>query len=226
MVSVKHNCSFSLVVLLVLSSWCAFTQAFSPATSARTQSLLVRYAASPKPIDEAIAFYNEKFPFQREPPKASPLSTFGMSDKTKSQMASRNQGRRLTDITEKQARSTFQQLAKLYGDDVAKQMVIDLPVCLSFNPSWFKPSLEAYSEIFGKDEAQAMVARNPGLLAVKPSDAVTVTDQTMTFSYLVAYTRPYSKVTLPLLFGLLLIPVVEAITDIPIRATFFSVFPF
>lgn len=149
-----------------------------------------------------------------------------MSENMKAQMASRNQGRRLTDISEKQARAAFQELAKLYGDEVAKQMVIDLPVCLSFERTWFKPSLEAYSQVFGKEEAQAMVARNPGLLAVKPSDAATVTDQTMTFSYLVAYTRPFSKVTLPLLLGLLLIPLVEKITDIPIRATFFSLFPF
>jgi hypothetical protein len=215
---------FLLSVFLV--SLCACSQAFYPTTLSGTNSRLVRYAASPKPIDEAIAFYNEKFPFEREPPKPSPFTTLGMSDKMKAQMESRNQRRRLTDISEKQARSAFQELAKLYGDDVAKQMVIDLPVCLSFERTWFKPSLGAYSEIFGKEEAKAMVARNPGLLAVKPSDAATVTDQTMTFSYLIAYTRPSSKVTLPLLFVLLAIPVVEAITGIQIRAAFFSLFPF
>ena len=218
--------SYLLRFAVLLTSCCALTQAFRPTTtSSRTPSLLVRYAASPKPIDEAIAFYNEKFPFQREPPRSSPFVTLGMSDKMKEQMESRK-GRRLTDIPEKKARSAFQELAKLYGDNVAKQMVIDLPVCLSFERSWFKPSLESYSEIFGKEEAKAMVARNPGLLAVKPSDAATVTDQTMTFSYLVAYTRPYSKVTLPLLFVLLSIPVVESITGISIRAPFFSLFPF
>ncbi|GAX13381.1 hypothetical protein FisN_8Lh409 [Fistulifera solaris] len=224
MTSVRHLSTFPLFVLL--ASLCACSQAFAPTKSFANSYRIVRYAVSRKPIDEAIAFYNEKFPFQREPPKPSPFTTLGMSDKMKAQMESRNERRRLTDISEKQARSAFQELAKLYGDDVAKQMVIDLPVCLSFERTWFKPSLEAYSEIFGKDKAMAMVARNPGLLAVKPSDAATVTDQTMTFSYLVAYTRPYSKVTLPLLFVLLAIPVVEAITGIQIRAAFFSLFPF
>jgi hypothetical protein len=131
-------------------------------------------------------------------------------------------GKRLSDISEQQARTTFNELSKLYGDENALQMVKDFPLCLSLNKDLFSASLKEYKQIFGEEEAQAMICRNPGLLAVRPEEAARSTEQTMRASYLIAATRPIGPVALPTLTALLLVPTFEAITGIPIRATLFS----
>jgi hypothetical protein len=85
--------------------------------------------------------------------------------------------------------STFNELAKLYGDEEALGMVKIEPRVLRFDAENFEPCLESWTEQFGLEKAQAMVKRNPGLLGVKPSlteDA----DSSMYGSYVVAALRP------------------------------------
>lgn len=126
-------------------------------------------------------------------------------------------GKRLTDLSRNEVKTSFEKLAAAYGSDEALQMVKVMPICLSFNPNNFAPALKEFSNIFGDEEACAMVARNPGLLAVDAASAATVTDQTMQFSYLVGYTRPFSKVLLPGLLLALSTPSLEAASGIPLR---------
>jgi hypothetical protein len=64
--------------------------------------------------------------------------------------------------------------------------------------------------------------RNPGLLAINPTNAAKSNEQTMVFSYLVAWTRPFGKVLLPGVLFLLLTPLIEQVTGLPIRTTFLS----
>jgi hypothetical protein len=132
--------------------------------------------------------------------------------------------KRLTDITEQEAKASFTELAKLYGEERALDMVKALPICLAFDKKAFAASLSAWSEIFGAEESKDMATRNPGLLAVRPDEAGKATDSTMTFSYIVAYTRPLGPVALPLLGFLLLTPVIEYYTGIPIRSGFLGAF--
>jgi hypothetical protein len=180
--------------------------------------------------DEAIAAFDKRFPFGREPIKQSPFMDALLSagvpardiDGTEYKMNGDARGKRLTDITEKQARATFAELAKLYGEERALEMTKALPVCLTFDKTWFAGALKEYVGIFGEEEAKAMVCRNPGLLAIRPAEAAKATDQTMKASYLIAATRPYGKVLLPTLALLLLVPAIEAVSGIPIRATILS----
>jgi hypothetical protein len=137
---------------------------------------------------------------------------------------SASEARRFTDIPEKQAKSSFALLTKLYGEERALDMVKALPICLAFDQKIFAANLKGFSEVFGLEESKDMVRRNPGLLAVTPANAATASDQTMQFSYLVAYTRPVSNILLPLLLFLLLSPGIEYFTGIPIRTTFLGFF--
>jgi hypothetical protein len=184
-------------------------------------------AKSSPQADQAVAIFDKKFPFGRPPVARSKRISLGMPiadiDGTPVFKSTSVPGKRLTDITEAQARATFNELAKCYGQDEALDMVKALPVCLVFNKDGLGPSLKAFQEIFGEEQAKAMVSRNPGLLAVNPADAATVTEQTMVFSYLVGYTRPLGPVLLPLLLFLLLTPVLERL-GIPIRSDFLSNF--
>lgn len=93
---------------------------------------------------------------------------------------------------------------------------------LGMATSSFVPSLKEYIQIFGEEEAKSMICKNPGLLAVRPAEAARSTNQTMQASYLIAATRSIGAVALPALALLLLIPTMESITGIPIRAIFFS----
>merc|ERR1719437_159610 len=119
-------------------------------------------------------------------------------------------------------KDAFTELSRLYGEENALQMTKILPNALAFNYNNFNDSLLAFSNIFGEDEAKEMVLRNPSLLAVSPSTAATSDDQTMQFSYIVSATRPLGKAGLPLLLGLLSIPGLEQVTQVPIRAKFFA----
>ena len=67
-----------------------------------------------------------------------------------------------------------------------------------------------------------MVTRNAGLLAIRPDEAAKATDQTMQASYLIGATRPFGDILLPGLAFLLLVPAIEGITGVPIRAEFLS----
>ena len=216
--------SLSLVLLLLVANLGVATAFFGlkPATSAGAKS-------SPQ-TEEAIATFAKKYPFDRPPVKTSARMKFGMPyrdiDGTEvfkyRQRDPSTIGKRLTDISETNARAAFNTLAQLYGADEALQMVKADPVILAFQRENFKPCLDNWSEIFGEEESKAMVVRNPGLLAVKPADAAKATDQTMTFSYIVATTRPIGPFALPLLLLLLLTPAIESVSGIPIRTTFLS----
>lgn len=122
--------------------------------------------------------------------------------------------KRLTDISEQQARATFSELVKLYGDDRALDMVKAMPICLSFKKDRFAPCLAAWGEIFGLEQAQDMVKRNPGLLAVRPDEAAKASESSMVFSYIVAFTRPAGPFLLALLCFAVLTPFIEALTGI------------
>jgi len=188
-------------------------------------------AAASKPVaaDQAVAIFGKTFPYGRPPVPPSARVRFGMpttdfDGSTVMQEKYKNPGKRLVDITEKEARAAFVELAKCYGDQEALQMVKATPICLSFNKNNFKPSLEAFADIFGKQEAQQMVQRNPGLLALNPESAATATDQTMVFSYLVGYTRPVGPILLGLLaFALASLPF-QAATGIVVREEILKIF--
>jgi hypothetical protein len=98
--------------------------------------------------------------------------------------------------------TNFNELARLYGDKEALEMVKIMPRVLRFNADNFEPCLESWTEQFGLEKAQGMVRRNPGLLGVRP-DQTEDADSSMYGSYFVAAIRP-SPVTLAA-WGLLLI---------------------
>ncbi len=98
--------------------------------------------------------------------------------------------------------TTFNEMARLYGDEVALQMVKNMPTVLRFDPENFEPCLESWAEQFGLEKAQAMVNRNPGLLGVKPTESEDASSS-MYFSYVAAALRP-SPVALAV-WGVLLI---------------------
>lgn len=181
-------------------------------------------------VDDAVALYQRKYP-RKEAGNRSSFASFGMpvrdidGKKFTTPKAGRKKGKSFSDREEKDLRSTFKELARLYGEDNALQMVKDLTIVLAFKRNYFAPSLEAFSEVFGEEESKAMVQRNPGLLALPPSGAGgadSVTDQTMQFSYLVGYTRPFGPFLLYGLLFLLFDPFLEYLTGIPIKTTITS----
>ena len=167
--------------------------------------------------EEAIAIYNKNFPFGREPPKPSPFVDFGMpnQDFDGTRIKSKNPSKkRLTDSTPEQAKKSFNELARLYGDERALKMVKAQPICLAFDVKNFDKCLESWTNVFGLEAAQEMVVRNPGLLAVRAEEAAKATDSTMVFSYIVGLTRPVGGLLLATLFLLLLTPLIESVTGI------------
>jgi len=97
-------------------------------------------------------------------------------------------------VTEKKAITTFNVLARLYGDQEALAIVKIEPRALVFNSDNYAPCLEAWTEQFGLEASQAMVGRNPGLLAVRPSLAKKPAEDSMAFSYIFAATRQWPKI--------------------------------
>jgi hypothetical protein len=122
--------------------------------------------------------------------------------------------KRLTDITPEQAKKSFNELARLYGDERALGMVKAQPICLAFDSTRFSATCDAWTEVFGLEKTQEMVARNPGLLAVRPGEAAKASDSTMVFSYIVAATRPLGPVLLVTLLLAVLTPLIESVTGI------------
>jgi len=99
-------------------------------------------------------------------------------------------------VTEEQAATTFNILARLYGDQEALDIVKIEPRALVFNSDNYAPCLEAWTEQFGLEASQAMVGRNPGLLAVRPALAQKPAEDSMAFSYIFAVARQW-----PIIFG-------------------------
>jgi len=118
----KSAVLFRLVTVLLCSSNAfAFFQNMGGAK--------VATAKSPQ-ADEAIQIFNAKFPFGRDPLKPNNFVSFGMP--ANFEATRKNSGIRLTDISEQQARATFNELAKLYGSDAALEMTKAKPVILAF----------------------------------------------------------------------------------------------
>lgn len=182
--------------------------------------------AARKLADEAVSLFQAAYP-KKEPYKAPVWSSWGVPgrdiDGTPIRVAQVGaEGRRLCDISDEQCRASFDALAKVYGEEEALEMTRIMPIILTFDKQCFAPSFKEWSQIFGADETIDMVLRNPGLLAVRPEDAATATDQTMNFSYIVAYTRPLSKILLPGLLFLIAVPALEAVTGVSIRGALFN----
>jgi hypothetical protein len=180
---------------------------------------------SPPPLSpltqQALDVYNQRFPFEGESkPVTNVMGDFGMPNQDFSgKPKAKSSGKRFGEIPREKAEASYNELAALYGDARALEMVKALPICLAFDQDNFAPQLAAWKEIFGEEPSLDMVARNPGLLAVRADDAATSNGQTMFFSYVVAYTRPVGGF---LLFGLLfalLVPAIESVLGISITSS-------
>merc|ERR1712232_1356266 len=112
---------------------------------------------------------------------------------------------------------TFKEIASLYGEESALEMVKIAPLSLAWNRSYFAPSFEIFRNKFGTEEAIEMVKRNPGLLGVSPVAAAKTDDSAMTFSSIIAATRPLGKYGVYFLFALLSEPLLENIVDFPLQ---------
>lgn len=88
---------------------------------------------------------------------------------------------------------TFNEIARLYGDAEALEMVKICPQTLKFKRENFQRCLDSWEEQFGLEKAQAMVLRNPGLLGIRP-EQTDGAESSMFFSYVVAVTRPLPKI--------------------------------
>ena len=180
--------------------------------------------ASEAVVQEALDIYEAKFKVSENKKAFKPFFTqWGVPEtdidgsQVKKDTGSK---KRLVDADVKTQRAAFNEIAKIYGEEAALQMVKDLPYCLAFKRSNFAGNFAVYEEVFGKEEAKAMVSRNPGLLAISPEDAARNTnEQTMVFSYLIGYTRPIGDIALPGLLLLLATPGIEQVSGIPIRTT-------
>jgi len=98
-----------------------------------------------------------------------------------------------SDAEKKERSQTFNEIARLYGDDATLEMVKILPMTLQFKRENFADCLDLCEEQFGLEKAQAMVLRNPGLLGVRPEQTDSA-ESAMFFSYVVALTRPLPKI--------------------------------
>lgn len=110
--------------------------------------------------EEAVAIFGKNFPYNRAPPKQTSNVGVPYADIDGTRIRNKNGGRRLTDLTEKQVAANFKEMAKVYGEEQALEMVKIMPVSLSFNAKNFAPSLKCYAEEFGLEESKEMVARN------------------------------------------------------------------
>ncbi|KAG7348424.1 hypothetical protein IV203_017129 [Nitzschia inconspicua] len=188
-------------------------------------------ASKSKLTQQAVDIFGEKFPYNQPPRKKWILDQYvslGVPktdiDGTRYDKVGKGNGKRLTDITEKQAADAFNQIASLYGGERAIEMVKIFPICLAFDKTQFKDSFAAWSGIFGEEETKEMVLRNPGLLAVRAAEAAKASDQTMVFSYIVAATRPIGKAGPIGIMLLVTVPFIEAATGISIREPFLATF--
>lgn len=212
------------VLVVFLVALVAQGSAFLPSSNKpwnnnKPSSSILAAARSSRQAEQAIQYFNQRFPFDRAPKKeSSSLVNLGVPPvarrKRESQGLSKNT-KRFTDVDEPTARKAFDELAKVYGPDEALTMVMAYPQALVFSPSRFAPAFDAFAEIFGPEEAKGMVMRNPYLLAVAPAQAATSTEQTMFFSYLVGYTRPIGGLLMAFLAALLSVPVIVGVTGIP-----------
>merc|ERR1712194_564102 len=90
--------------------------------------------------------------------------------------------------------TAFNELARLYGDQEALDIVKIEPRVFRFRSENFAPCLDEWTEQFGLEAAQAMVGRNPGLLGILPQEAKQPAEASMALSYVVGVTRPLPKI--------------------------------
>jgi hypothetical protein len=112
---------------------------------------------------EAVDIFGQRYPFNQAPKEKSFLSKYAKLgvpevdiDGTRYEKVGKGSGKRMTDISEKQAAETFNQLAAIYGGDRAIEMVKIFPICLAFDKKQFKGSFDAWSEVFGVEETKDM----------------------------------------------------------------------
>ena len=169
-------------------------------------------------IEEALSIYEKKYPSSSSGSEAvKPFwNSWGIPkrDIDGTEVMSSKPNKRIFSVEAATRKSTFVEIAKLYGTQEALQMTRDLPSILAFDDKNFKKALDEFSNIFGEEEAKAMVMRNPGLLYVKPENAATADDLTMKFSYIISFTRPVGPLLLYGTLSLLSIPVLEGITGV------------
>jgi len=178
-------------------------------------------------VEEALAIYDKKYPFDRAPPEKNPwdeLLSKGMPDRDLIVDDSSLQKKsRFSDIGKDRATSTYLELCTIYDEDRALDMVKAQPLCLAFDASIMATSFAIWEGKYGSTETKDMVRRNPGLLSVRPEDAENGDEQaTMVFSYIIAATRPIGPLLLFTISFLLLSPAIEAVTGIPVRTTFLN----
>jgi len=178
---------------------------------------------------QAVEIYGDKYSYGRAPRTENVFDTISKIgvpttdiDGTKILKKRENPGRRITDVSEQEVASTFNGLAAVYGEERAIEMVKLFPVCMTFDSKAFAATFAIWKDIFGEEETKNMVSRNPGLLAVQPKDAGKNTDNTMAFSYIVAFTRPIGLFGPAFILSLLLVPVIEGTTGIAVKEPFFA----
>ncbi|KAL3923398.1 MAG: hypothetical protein SGILL_001679 [Bacillariaceae sp.] len=174
---------------------------------------------TPSLTQEAVDIFGNLYPYgqaPREKTALSKLSGIGVPkvDIDGTRYDKPRTGKRLTDISEKEAADSFNTLASIYGAERALDMVKIFPICLTFNKSEFKGSFEAWTEVFGEEETKEMYEK----MASKASD------QTMVFSYIVGATRPIGKAGPISIMLLVLTPTIESLTGISIREPFLATF--
>ena len=177
--------SFFLTSSLVLNGN-GLVNAFivSPSNVVSLESTTTRLHAASSPLAEEAL---ECFPFTFGPETGS-----GRNAKT-SGSAER---RLITQIPKSQALMTFNELARLYGDDRALKIVKTQPTCLLFKADNFQECFEIWTDMYGEESTKDMVSRNPGLLGIKPEKAADNKEATMAFSYIIGITRPLPQLAL------------------------------
>ncbi|KAL3773042.1 hypothetical protein ACHAWO_004201 [Cyclotella atomus] len=165
------NCRFT-ITLLLLTAAIYNTEGFTPTpltrTHATTNTRLSAFGTSKSRITK------NNSPLLEEALSAYPYKFKSDSDKfEKSQ--------------------TFNEMARLYGDKEALEMVKICPQTLKFKRENFQRCLDSWEDQFGLEKAQGMVLRNPGLLGIRP-EQTDGAESSMVFSYIVALTRPLPKI--------------------------------
>mmetsp|Transcript_21559 Transcript_21559/g.30034 ORF Transcript_21559/g.30034 Transcript_21559/m.30034 type:complete len:201 (+) Transcript_21559:85-687(+) len=187
------------LLLCALSTVSAFAPVVVPTTSSSSSlNLFGKTKAGPtasKLADDALAIYDATYT------RAGEGNTF-------------------YDATDATLKTSFNILAKIYGEEETLDMVTIQPGILAYKSSNFEPSFEAWGEIYGVEETKGMVMRNPNLLSVSPTNAATSDGLTMQMSYVVSVTRPLGKFGLVGLLALVATPAIEGATglELPFHA--------
>lgn len=211
--------------VFILSTAIGATLGFAPApTTSRASTSLAFFGGAKKAVvksspytDEALEIYTSKYSTGAKRQKFF-FESWGMPG---SYNKPENSSESIFERKQEELKSTFNTIASLYGEEEALNMVKIQPGVLAFNKDNFGPSLAAFGEKFGADEAREMVIRNPGLLSVKPANAESADDLTMQLSYVVEFTRPIGVAGPIFVIGLLMIPALESATGVS-RGELFS----